>query len=81
MFRIPIYPNSNHGYIGNVCAHKAKNIKIKPCEICGKTDGIEKHHEDYNNPLNVRFLCKTHHRDIHKIIRKIKKRGKLELFK
>lgn len=32
----------------------------KPCEVCGnpKTHG---HHEDYSKPLEVRWLCETHH--------------------
>jgi hypothetical protein len=34
------------------------------CEICGecRTDG---HHEDYSRPLDVRWLCKLHHRQVH----------------
>jgi hypothetical protein len=35
-----------------------------PCEICGavKADG---HHEDYNKPLEVRWLCRKHHKRRH----------------
>ncbi len=33
----------------------------KPCEICGSTVEVEAHHEDYSKPLDVRWLCKTHH--------------------
>jgi len=35
------------------------------CEVCGdpKTDG---HHDDYSKPLEVRWLCPTHHREFHK---------------
>lgn len=42
-------------------------ITRKPCEICKeqKTDG---HHEDYRKPLEVRWLCRTHHAKRHKEI-------------
>lgn len=34
------------------------------CEVCGDVN-VEAHHEDYSNPLNVRWLCRKHHREIH----------------
>jgi hypothetical protein len=36
-----------------------------PCEVCGETDGVEAHHEDYSRPLVVRWLCFAHHRETH----------------
>jgi hypothetical protein len=33
----------------------------KPCEICGAKRS-EAHHPDHSQPLNVRWLCITHHR-------------------
>ena len=40
------------------------NIKRKSCEFCGekKTDG---HHPNYSKPLEVIWLCRTHHADMH----------------
>lgn len=38
----------------------------KPCEVCGTTEKVEAHHDDYTKPLEVRWLCKTHHQEHHK---------------
>jgi len=40
-----------------------------PCAVCGTTEGIDGHHTDYTQPLNVVWLCKPHHREEHKRIR------------
>lgn len=32
----------------------------KPCEICG-SEPSEAHHDDYDKPLEVRWLCRSHH--------------------
>ncbi len=39
-------------------------IKRLPCEVCGepKTQG---HHGDYSKPLEVKWLCAKHHKEIH----------------
>ena len=45
-------------------AIKAGRMTRKPCEVCGanRTHG---HHDDYTQPLNVRWLCPSHHREHH----------------
>lgn len=48
--------------------HKAlRNGEIikKPCEICGKINNVQAHHEDYTKPLSVNFLCRKHHLQKH----------------
>ena len=35
-----------------------------PCVICGEAKS-EGHHEDYTKPLEVIWLCKKHHRQLH----------------
>ncbi len=37
----------------------------KPCEICGSEEKIDAHHDDYAKPMDVRWLCKKHHREHH----------------
>lgn len=43
----------------------AGKIKKYPCEVCG-AEPAEAHHDDYNRPLDVRWLCKQHHTEWHK---------------
>jgi len=43
-------------------------IKRQHCEICGDVNFMsDAHHEKYADYLNVRWLCKPHHKTIHNI--------------
>ncbi len=46
----------------------------QPCEVCG-TVTVEIHHDDYDKPLDVRWLCKQHHDDFHNRIVPLRQRG------
>lgn len=35
-----------------------------PCEVCGDLD-VHGHHDDYDKPLDVRWLCPAHHKAWH----------------
>lgn len=37
----------------------------QPCETCGTTEHVHAHHDDYMKPLDVRWLCRTHHNHAH----------------
>ena len=39
-------------------------IEKQPCEVCGAEES-EAHHEDHRNALDVRWLCRAHHKAIH----------------
>jgi len=41
-----------------------KGVLIRrPCEVCGATK-THAHHDDYRKPLDVRWLCFRHHREV-----------------
>src|SRR4030042_4047067 len=39
-------------------------LKKLPCLLCGVLN-VEAHHPDYSKPLDVVWLCPTHHRRVH----------------
>lgn len=41
------------------------------CEVCGDKNS-QAHHDDYSRPLDVRWLCESHHKEWHKLNGKIK---------
>lgn len=41
-----------------------------PCEVCGEPKS-EAHHDDYSDALNVRWLCRKHHKEHHRKARLI----------
>jgi len=38
----------------------------QPCEVCGTEEAIQAHHDDYDDHMNVRWLCTKHHAEHHK---------------
>jgi len=56
-------------------AHQAVATSIRsgsllkqPCEVCGSEIRIHAHHDDYSQPLCVRWLCHTHHMKHHQML-------------
>ncbi len=45
-------------------AIKTGELIRRPCEVCGDPT-VQAHHEDYEKPLDVRWLCKAHHVIVH----------------
>lgn len=45
-------------------AIRGGTLKRLPCERCGD-EKSEAHHDDYDKPLKVRFLCGKHHKEHH----------------
>ena len=45
---------------------KAGKLIKQPCEVCNTENDVQAHHDDYGKPLDVRWLCRTHHREHHR---------------
>lgn len=38
----------------------------QPCEVCGE-EKVDAHHDDYTKPLAIRWLCRRHHMELHRM--------------
>jgi len=49
------------------CGNAIRDGKLtrQPCEVCGEVKA-QAHHDDYSKPLDVRWLCTTHHAEWHR---------------
>ena len=45
-------------------AIKTGKLIRQPCEVCG-AEKVDAHHDDYAKPLEVRWLCRSHHKQHH----------------
>ena len=50
-------------------ALRSGEIKRGPCEICGSSI-VDAHHDDYGQPLVVRWLCRRDHQQLHAALRR-----------
>lgn len=57
-----------HVAVGN--ALRDGRLEKQPCETC-ESAIVQAHHEDYAKPLQVRWLCKTHHDIAHRESREL----------
>jgi hypothetical protein len=49
-------------------ALRAGRVQKTPCMVCGER--AEAHHPDYDQPLDVVWLCPAHHKQVHAMARK-----------
>jgi hypothetical protein len=63
-------PERKNAYYTFSNAVRDGRIVRQPCEVCGKP-GAQGHHDDYSKPLDVRWLCSTHHAEHHRVEREM----------
>ena len=52
--------------ITNNAIRDGKLLPANICSVCNSTGKIEKHHDDYTKPLEVRWLCEQCHKQWHR---------------
>lgn len=57
------WPGRHEARIAVRNALRQGKLERHPCEVCGGR--AEAHHDDYAKPLDVYWLCKAHHEQIH----------------
>ena len=59
------YPNKYkaHNLVNNYL--RLGKIERKPCCVCGKTETLHAHHNDYLKPLEIVWMCSAHHKQWH----------------
>jgi len=64
------HPRKAAAWVIFKAAVRAGRLAKLPCAVCGarKTDG---HHEDYDKPLAVVWLCRKHHHQRHREMREL----------
>ena len=60
--RYPEKARARHAVTNALAA--AKLVRPEACERCGTVGRVEAHHPDYSKPLEVRWLCKSCHREV-----------------
>ena len=50
----------------NYAVKSGKVEKATNCEVCKEEKRLHGHHDDYSKPLEVRWVCRSCHADIHK---------------
>ncbi len=56
-------PQKNAARVAVGNALRDGRLVRKPCEACG-SEKSQAHHDDYSKPLDVRWFCFKHHREI-----------------
>jgi ribosomal protein S27AE len=59
-----LYPEKYRARVATHNAIRDGRLAKGLCERCGASK-VHAHHDDYSQPLNVRWLCQKHHYELH----------------
>lgn len=62
------HPEKHKAHVKVYLALKKGTLKRLNCKVCERSE-TEAHHPDYTKPLDVVWLCREHHKDIHRLSR------------
>lgn len=57
-------PDKYDAHLAVQRAVKAGGLDKESCEVCG-VEAVDAHHDQYDEPLRVRWLCRRHHTRLH----------------
>ncbi|WP_082511290.1 MULTISPECIES: hypothetical protein [unclassified Rhizobium] len=58
-------PGKYNAHLAVQRAMKAGDLNKQTCEVCGDAV-VDAHHDRYDEPLKVRWLCRLHHIRLHR---------------
>jgi hypothetical protein len=58
-------PLKRWAHVATASALRRGLIERQSCEVCG-ADNADAHHDDYSRPMAVRWLCRRHHKEVHR---------------
>lgn len=61
-------PKKYWAHVATKSALRRGLVVQQPCEICGDAKS-EAHHDDYDRPLLIQWLCRKHHKAHHKAVK------------
>jgi hypothetical protein len=53
-------------YMTKAAIRSGRLVRPGACDVCGLACRPDSHHDDYNRPLEIRWLCESCHKKVHR---------------